>query len=88
MASMRLQPGIGETLGTEDRHVAGRPLSPWLTLQSAATHLGYDGDPRKDADAVRQLAKRHQLPLYRRGRRLLISRIDLDKWLRAQRVAG
>ena len=59
MASMRLQPGIGETLGTEDRHVAGRPLSPWLTLQSAAAHLGYDGDPRKDADAVRQLAKRH-----------------------------
>ena len=67
---------------------ASRPTSPWLTLQSAAAHMGYDGDPRKDADAVRQLAKRHQLPLYRRGRRLLISRTDLDRWLRGNRVAG
>ena len=87
MASMRLHLGIGEKLGTEDRHVADRPFSPWLTLQAAAAYLGYFGDPRKDADAVRQLAKRHGLPLYRRGRRLLIARQDLEKWLRGNRVA-
>ena len=87
MASMRLQPGIGEKLGTEAGGVLQRPFSPWLTLQSAAEYLGYFGDPRKDADAVRQLAKRHQLPLYRRGRRLLISRQDLERWLRGNRVA-
>ena len=83
-----LQRRIGEKLGTEAGSVSRRPSSPWLTPQSAAALLGYDmADPAKAADAVRKLARRHQLPLYRRGRRLLIARQDLDTWLRRNRVA-
>lgn len=76
------------SIGHEDRSVSGRPTSPWLTLESAAAHLGYDmAEPKKAADAMRALARRHRVPMYRRGRRLLFDRQDLDRWLRAQRVA-
>lgn len=68
--------------------VPTRAASPWLTLQSAAHYLGYTTTPAKGADAVRQLVKRHGLPAYRRGRRWLLDRKDLDRWLRSNRVAG
>ena len=74
--------------GHEAPGVPARPASPWLTAVDAAAHVGYDmTDPRKAADALRHLARRHGLPLYRRGRRLLVSRSDLDRWLRGNRVA-
>ena len=64
-----------------------RSLSPWLTLEEAAAYLHFAGDPKTAAEALRGLARRHGLPMFRRGRRLMFCRMDLDKWLREQRVA-
>ena len=83
-----------DSAGTEAAGVPSRPaspvVSPWMTLLSAAAYLDYataTTAPAKAADAVRKLAERHRIPMFRRGRRLMIDRRDLDSWLRAQRVA-
>jgi hypothetical protein len=63
--------------------------SPWLTALEAAAYLRFDvaTDPKRAADAMRALARRKGLPMFRRGRRLMFCAYDLDTWLRSQRVA-
>lgn len=89
--ALRLRPNLAVDAGIDGREAPGvpvQPASPWLSLLHAARYIGYDAvDEQKTADAMRRLAKRHGLPLYRRGRRLLLDRREVDTWLRRSRVA-
>lgn len=58
------------------------PASPWLETREAAAYtrcLDRAGQPSRRA--FRSWAKRHQIALIHRGRRVLVARVDLDQAL-------
>lgn len=60
---------------------AARPLSPrLLTVKEAAKYIG------RSEQAVQHLIHKREFVVVRRGRRVHLDRVDLDKWIEANKV--
>lgn len=74
----QLAPHVAELVGSQ----AGP--EPWVEVEAAARHLGYEDDLVRGRRRIYDLAGRRdstRIPHRRDGRRLLFRISDLDRWL-------
>jgi Helix-turn-helix domain len=63
-------------------------LPELLTVAEMIRYLRLDVDDRNPAERLRNLVRRQQLPVIRRGRLQLFRRSAVDKWLDGDRRAS
>lgn len=60
---------------------------PYMTAAETITLLRLDAEPGDSGERLRNLIRRQQLPVLRRGRLQLFKREEIDAWLRGERVS-